>query len=375
MKIQEKDKITPTQLTFFIIQSMIGVGVLSLPYNVHQVARGGAWISVIVAGVLAQIILLIHWSLCKRHPHQTLYGIFIHLSGRWIGTAMTVIYIVFFLLICEVIVLHYTDIISRWILTETPRWIIMLLLVATSVYLGRENTRVISRFNVVNTFILVVVTIWLSIGYFDADFRYTFPIDEAGWANIFLASHQAFTAMIGFEIVLILFPFVAGTSREILKAASLGNWIAVAFYTFLTFTCLVVFAPQEIVLIPEPVIFMTRAFTLRVVERVDLIFLSAWVVYVLTSFVTYIHLISIGVQELWGDRGHVRGKSASFVGLAAFIPAVFISNPGTIKMLDKMISITGYLMLVGIPLLYLLLSKLRERGKKRAWTNAPSSFR
>ena len=61
---------------------------------------------------------------------------------------------------------------------------------------------------------------WLliALGLSRADFSYIFPITEAGWWNIIQASKETITAMYGFEIILIAFPKVNGSSVAKLKA-------------------------------------------------------------------------------------------------------------------------------------------------------------
>jgi hypothetical protein len=62
---------------------------------------------------------------------------------------------------------------------------------------------------------------------------------------------------------------------------------------------------------------------------------------------------------------NTRRKSAGLIVIVTYLLALFISDPKTVKMLDDWVSHTGYLFFGGIPLLFLMISKLRgkERGK------------
>lgn len=58
-------KQTKTQLLFFIIQTQIGVGILSLPYSVFQRAKQDGWMSILLAGLVVQLLILLFWMLAK----------------------------------------------------------------------------------------------------------------------------------------------------------------------------------------------------------------------------------------------------------------------------------------------------------------------
>ncbi|WP_124727403.1 GerAB/ArcD/ProY family transporter [Staphylospora marina] len=366
MQIQEKHKITPTQFTFFVIQAMVGVGILSLPYNVHQLSRGGAWISTIIAGVIAQITLFIQWSLNKRYPKNTLYGILRLLAGKWIGTGLAVLYLLYFFMTSALILILFTDIVGRWVLTETPRWVILALMAGSGLYLGKENTRIIARFMVPISYLIFVLVTLVLLSYFDVDIRYMLPLTEAGWKNILIGSHEAFLAMVGYEVILILYPFIGGGSRDVLRAGSIGMWLVVAFYTFVTFSSVIYFSPQEILMVQEPVLYMMKSYTFRILERIDLLFLTLWLVNVLTSYITYVHLTAIGIQELLGDRVNVRRKSAGLLTIGSTIMAGLFSDPEATKILGQIASLSGYLFFLGIPLLFLGISALKRMWRRRS---------
>ncbi len=84
----------------------------------------------------------------------------------------------------------------------------------------------------------------IALGLSRADFSYIFPITEAGWWNIIQASKETITAMYGFEIILIAFPKVNGSSVAKLKAISIANGFVTLFYTFTVWICYIVFSPK-----------------------------------------------------------------------------------------------------------------------------------
>ncbi|AGF99273.1 GerAB/ArcD/ProY family transporter [Bacillus thuringiensis] len=51
-----QSKISLVQFTFFVIQCQIGVGILSLPNRLHPIAKGGGWISALIAGLAFSLL-------------------------------------------------------------------------------------------------------------------------------------------------------------------------------------------------------------------------------------------------------------------------------------------------------------------------------
>jgi spore germination protein (amino acid permease) len=363
--IKSDEKITQAQLMFLVIQTQVGVAILSLPHHLQAGAKGGAWISTLIAGVVAQIMILIQWWLCKRFPEDTLFVIFQKVTGKWVGRGLTVIYVLYFLLISELVLLLWADIINRWVLTETPRWATVALMAGTGLYLGKEKTKFLARFYVTVTFLFVLFLLLL-IAYRDADFRYLFPVTEAGWKNITLASHKALVAMVGYEILLVLYPYTFGNAQEKLKSVSLGSFLVTLLNTFVTFTSLVVFSPRELQMIPEPLLYMLKGFTFSVMERIDLFFLSFWIMVVLTSYVMYVHLAAIGVQEiLKGEKENLRKRITYYLYPISYLIALFIAKPEFVEFMDKLVANTYYLFFAGGPLLLLVFSLFRRKGVKQ----------
>ncbi|SEN55032.1 GerAB/ArcD/ProY family transporter [Lihuaxuella thermophila] len=364
--VDERSRITQGQLMYMVLQTQIGVGVLSLPFDVQQVAKGGGWISVLFAGAIVQVIIVLLCALGRRFPSRTLYDYLPRLLGRVLGTIMGLAYTAYFLNVCSVILVFYLNVISRWILTETPKWALLAITVLTGMYMVRGSLRSIARFAVAMAFLIVILlTISLYSYTVKLNPTYIFPITEAGWMNIIKGSHEALLSMLGFELILVIYPFVEGKASGKLKALSAGNLIATMLYTFLTFTALIIFSPQEIQLVPEPVLYMLKAFSLQVVERLDLIFMTFWSAKVITTFTVYMFLVCQGLGQYFHQGDHK--KAVFYVGVLIFILSMIPQNQADIELYNQLISLLSYVFIVGLPLLFLLLSYILKRKEIPAY--------
>src|SRR5699024_11306607 len=64
-----------SDLFFLVLQTQIGVGVLSLAFNVFNTAEQDGWISTLIAGLAIQVAIIIIWMMARRFPSSTIFDI------------------------------------------------------------------------------------------------------------------------------------------------------------------------------------------------------------------------------------------------------------------------------------------------------------
>lgn len=361
----QQNKISLLQIFLFIVQTQVGVGILSLPHDLHMKAKGGAWISVFVAGIVIQLILLIYWLLLKRFPKKTVFEITIKTTGLYIGGIVIVLYSCYFILVGGTAIRLTCDVLKRWMLQSTPTWAVVILIIITSIYLARENSRTIARYNVLLSILIIPMFFLILYGVFRADFSYPFPIFEAGWINIIKSAKEASISMYGFEIILILFPLVIGSNKSILKTITYANWFVTIFFAFIVFTCLVVFSPAQLEIVGEPVVYLLRSLNFGVVSRIDLIFLPIWMTTAIASIVSYLYFSANGIKYILRKSNHK--NIIPFVAITCSIISLLPQTPNQLEFLMKVVDYSSYVFLGAIPVLLLLISFLffdKEGGLK-----------
>ncbi|WP_232697097.1 GerAB/ArcD/ProY family transporter [Brevibacillus daliensis] len=360
-------QITPGQLVFLITQTQIGVGLLGLTSKVHNVAKGDAWISVLLAGMLAHLFIFVMWCLSRRFPSFTLYDYLPVLLGKYIGKFIQFVYTAYFILVASYIILQFSSTFHDWVLSNTPRWIIMGIISGVCLYLIRESLRTIARFFVLVFFCNIAVIIITAYAYLHVNFLYILPVGQAGIWKITEGAHYAMNAFAGYELLLITFPLVEGGSAGKLKAATLANLFTAVLYTFAVFTSLIVFSPPEMELLPQPLLYMVKALTFSVFERLDLYFLSLWAVVTTTSLMGYMFMASKGLANLFRAQSNHQNAAPYTVALV-FIIVVFFQNPLLIDVFGKILSIANYVFLFGIPFVLFMISILFKVTEVRGST-------
>ncbi|NHW38794.1 GerAB/ArcD/ProY family transporter [Paenibacillus aceris] len=354
--IPEKSRITQGQFMFFVIQSQVGVGILSLPHRMQAIAKGGGWISTLIAGLAVQVIILILWALCRRFPSDTIFSFLPKIVGKFFGNLLGLVYIGYFLFSAGMVLAVFADVIGKWVLQSTPRWALLILTLLTCIYLVKENLRVIARLFVISSLTIIVMVLLSLMGYVNMNLDYIFPITEAGWGKIFKAANEALFPLVGYEVILVIYPFVEGKSGEKLKAASLGNLVITLFYAFEVFTSLVIFSPSVMPAISEPLIYMLKGFSFQLIQRIDLIFLSLWVFVVSTAIVSWLYMATTGLGRFFHRDEHK--KAVPYAAVIIFILAMIAQDPSISDLFDRIIKISHYILVIGLPVILLIFSYL-----------------
>ncbi|MEB1808890.1 MAG: spore germination protein [Bacillaceae bacterium] len=366
MKPTNNKSISPLQLTFFIVQTQIGVGVLSLPYAVHTGGAGSdAWISVLLTGIIIQFLIFLFSKIGSRYPNCSLYDMFPITFGKYLGKFIILLYVVYFMLVAGLILILFNYIIEVWAFPRTPNWAFMIILASATYYLVVEKVRVIARFYTIVSILLISIIVLSLPVYTHFDIRYIMPIGQSGLLNIILGTKEAMLSLLGFEVFLFLFPFVEGSPKEKVVSASIANIIVTCYYTYLTFISLIFFSPEEFKLVPQPVLYLLNAFTYTVLERIDIVFLAIWMISVMTSLMTYIYLASVGLSNISSTEEH-RKMVPLAIGCSIII-GLIPRNILSIERWSSTIGNLGMIFAIAIPILVFLSSffvpkrKIEER--------------
>ncbi|MBN3554925.1 GerAB/ArcD/ProY family transporter [Fictibacillus nanhaiensis] len=356
--------ITHRQLFFIIVQSQIGVGVLSLPYTLFAKAKTDGWMSLLLAGLFIQISILAIWKLCEMYPKQTIFDFMPKIVGTKLGVILNTLFVLHLFSVCVVLLILYNSIVSKWIFFQTPRLVVISILAFTCVYCITCTAREIARFLMLVSPLLLVLFIFVAYAYTDVHLLYAFPVGATGIKTILSGSTDALISLLGFDTALVFLAYTQGKSNSKLKVISYASLCVTLFYCFVTFTTYIFFNPVEIVIVPEPVLYMLKAFSFKILERTDLIFLSIWIVFVTTSLISYLFFTAKGVQSLFKLKHHK--TAAPYVGVICALIASIPASKIDVQLWSKLIGMSALCCSALFPIFLLLIAVIRKKKEKGA---------
>ncbi|REE70540.1 spore germination protein (amino acid permease) [Paenibacillus taihuensis] len=353
--------ITKTQLFFLIVKTQIGIGLLSLPSDIQHSAKGDSWLSVLLAGAVIQLLLLIYWRLLKKFQGANLSQIIVSLLGRYAGKALNLIYYVFFILIAAYASTLYVQLIRTWMLALTPGWMLFLLIIGTSLYLACDNLRVIARFFVLASmlFIVLVLISFLTFSH-ETHLAYVLPLGQSGISPILEGSERTFFSMLGFEVSLYFVAQVQGERSGGIGVMSLSNVFVTIFYTYFVFICQIGLSPGALTQVNEPVLYILKGLSYQLFDRIDLIFLTIWIIPMTATLVCY---LAIAGKSLTVKQPSYR-KLVVFSAITVFACGWILSAQENLDVFSKWLEYSYLIMIAAVPLLLLLTSFLVKPNKK-----------
>lgn len=353
------NSITRFQLIFLLFQSQVGVGIVTLPHEIYMVANRDGWISILLSGLLVQIMVLIYGMLLKRFPSSNFYEIVQIILGKWLGKVIIFIITLYFIILGGIILARFSVIISAWMMPLTPKWILAAVVILTAMYIAVDNLQIISRFMFIATFTFPIYISFAIYALKDANITYILPIGSNGVIPVLKGMASTFWTLHGVELLLFIYPFIQADHRETIKTASLLNVFITLYYTAVMIASLLILSPEKLKIVPEPVIYIVKSFSFKVVERPDLIITSLWIVIVVTTFIVIIYISSLGLSVFLNKN---RTKIIVFiVTTLSYISSLFVTGVYEVDTLGRFFAPFTILFIFIIPIIFLILSILMKK--------------
>lgn len=333
MKLAEKS-ITVSQMFFLVIQSVTGIGILSLPYDIYKVSKQDAWISILLGGFIVGIGVLIIWLLLHRFPGLDIYDIANKIAGKYIGNLIKIAYIIFFMYATLHLSLLFCSLVKAWIFSETPYWAIASATLSVCIYCATKKLKIIARFFTMISSLFIILLFLPSCTLKDISIVNILPIGIEGPANIIQGALRSLFAFDGVEILLIIFPYTFGSSLRKLKMSLLAVGIITLGYSYIAFICIAFFGPAIMKLIPQPILYTLKFQSFQIIERTDLLFFAIWTVSVAASIIIFLYGSAIGISNIYKKNNH--SAFVPYIALIVFLCIICIpKNDNYLKVISK----------------------------------------
>ncbi|MGG0175937.1 GerAB/ArcD/ProY family transporter [Gottfriedia acidiceleris] len=346
-------------LIYLILFTQFGVTITNLPNAIYKIAGQDGWISVLVGGILVQIILFIYFSLYKKFPTKSFTDYTKILTTPFIGTCINICYYIYFLYVVLVISLRFSDIVTIWLFPKSPAWLILILFLLAAFFVAKKDLQTIARTYVLCTFIFIIFILLLISAYQNVHIGRVLPVGQIGIKQIGSGAYASFLRMLGFEIFLFIPPSFQDTKKKLITL-SFVNLFSTLLFTFVIFTSFVKLSNKENSIIIDPILYIFKTFQFKMIDGLDTIFLSLWTIVITATVVNYIYIVSEDVHKRLSLLIKKRTSILLFIIILIFSFYPLISN--LIIRRETLIQIGGYLdpiFIIIIPCLLFLINKVR----------------
>ncbi|MGE7270128.1 GerAB/ArcD/ProY family transporter [Brevibacillus panacihumi] len=342
-------KLTVLQYIFLIHGTQVGIGVLSMPRELAEAAGTDGWISLLIGWGAAVIASLLIISVMKRYPNHTIVELLPLFLGKWVGRAAIVLIILYCLLACITVIGNTVGILNIWILTQTPGYLIVFLFVIPTYVILQKGIHVLGRYSELIFYLTLWMPVVLTITLSDAHWLNLLPVVKEGWGPIISGARLTVYSFLGFELAFFAYPFLHNKKYAALGIVAANTWSLLVFL-HVTILCFTYFSPDEITKYTWPTLVLLKGIEYRFLERVDITFLSFYLLVLSTTIFPYVYFTIFSSSHLlkkWDPRKQLK------VFLILLVAAFWLYTPTfmDLRRLTELWSQAGLVFGYAVPLL------------------------
>lgn len=297
----------------------VATALLYTPYLAAAIAGQDAWISVILAAILALIPAFATGALMERFPNQSINEMLVRLLGNPLGKLVGLAYAAFFLFSAALAMWRLEVFVARFLLLDTPVLAIRLLFMLAVGYAaisGPVSLIRTSSYIVAAGFVVIILVFILPLR--RMEFFYLTPFFEHGAGGMIEAAIMLTGWLCQIPLVVMIYhQYVQGKDRMgtglkailavILSALAMGLGILGP---------LAAFGPKQTASMFYPVIELARIASLgNFLEHIEVALVTAWIagIFVAATFYTQAFATCLaGVFNVQGKTGKTTTMAVGF---------------------------------------------------------------
>lgn len=320
---KSRQVLSTKQLFAILISGILGHGLVSFARTTVLVAAHDAWVSIILAGLVALLGVNVILFLMKNFSNQTFIEISEMVLGKYLGKIPGIMLFTYYIILASMSLRVMADLVSSWLLPETPIEIIMLSVLGILYYLTRNGIKVLGRFNEVILWILIPVIPLILVPFFQhSKMINVLPLMDGGLMRVLEAALPSMYAFLGFESLLILYPFVRkdASHMEVVKTVNFAVIIVILFKTFVVFSNIATFGAIEMEFLLYPMLEYFKLTVFPVIERVEFLLIFYWLFVFFGAIALNFSMTNLSIEQTLKIQGYKN------TGLFLVIPLYYLTR-------------------------------------------------
>lgn len=141
----EKDRISTNQMIILGLFTFIGDMALVYPALMISGAKQDAWIAALISIPLGLVTIKLLLCLADLEPNKNIIELSLQILGKWVGTAVALFYLGFFLIAASTYIREIEDFMCTQIYEKTPGGVIRFMAIFLLVYGVRLGLETLGR--------------------------------------------------------------------------------------------------------------------------------------------------------------------------------------------------------------------------------------
>ncbi|MCC5912044.1 MAG: endospore germination permease [Clostridiaceae bacterium] len=358
------DRVSYYQIINILVLTLIGVGILTLPRDLVEIASTDGWVILLGGGILAMGIAALHGYIVKSFPGKGYFEILCLTLTKPIAYLLTVFFIIYLIGTNGFLVRIFAEVVKVMLLPHTPIEMIIFAMLLTVIYLVREGLEPLGRLtNIIfpTSVIIVLILFGLTLG--EVDTSNIRPILQTPPLQMLKALDIVIFSFLGFEMLLVFGAYI-DKPQKATRIGPLAVGAVLIFYLLLNFSVLLNFGPAqtENLIWPTISVFKTIDLPGAFIENVEVAVMAIWVFTVFTTLDSFFLGITILLKDVCSTKEH-NYFVLPVLPFIYFISMYSISIGDVYQDFGIFSDYTAYIIL-SIPLLILLVMAIKKVFKK-----------
>ncbi|WP_170119233.1 GerAB/ArcD/ProY family transporter [Tumebacillus permanentifrigoris] len=354
-----RNRINGIELMFLLHTVPIGVGVLGMVRFIADKAGHDAPLAVLISGLYPQVGVLFMWLLLKRFRTMGIYEIHQQLFGRWVGKIFNLAFASYCLYAFFMTLRTFTELVNTWLYPMMSPWVLSLIFLVPMIYASYAGIQLLGRYAIMTFFLTSWILVLIYFPIMEGSSSYLLPFGSNGISRIFQGSLLSALSVLGFELLMVYYPFVS-YKKDVLPAATIASWSVTLVYLINAVVSIMFFSLPQLSKTIWPMLTMFKHVQVPFIERFETIVIAVWILKVVNTAGTYLWA---GVD---GMLKTIPVKKWVLYGLILILALVFsnaLHTRAEINTQLNFLSKLGLGLMIGYPLLLWLLSLvLRKKG-------------
>ncbi|WP_088011176.1 GerAB/ArcD/ProY family transporter [Gottfriedia acidiceleris] len=360
MTVYRRQQVSPYLLFFIITGSQIGVGVLGFQRIIAKDAGYDAWISVIIAGLFVHIVVWLMFKLLTN-ANGDIIDAHKQFFGHIIGSAFSLVIMAYYTIACISVLRLYIEIVQVWMFPTLSTWLLAIIILLLCYYIISGGFRVvvgIAFLSGIFTALLYTLLFHLPLKYVHLD--NIFPVFDHSFKDLLLSAKQSVYTMAGFEILLMVYPFIRnGNSSQ--KYAQWGVAFSTLIFTLSAFTTFLLLSEKQIEHVVWARIYIAKLIHFPFLERFEYILISTFLVKVISILTTLLWSTSRGLKLIFKCK---QKYTLIFISVISLIVCQLMETRYQINLFtDYTSKISMWLFYIYIPLFAIIYTFIKPRRK------------
>ncbi|WP_369902197.1 spore germination protein [Bacillus manliponensis] len=349
-KVKTNYQVSPIFVFFLIHSAQFGAGVLGFARIIAKAAGYDAWMGVVINGILIHILIWMMYYILKD-TEGNIIDFHQHVFGKWLGNAISLIFMAYFFIMSISVIRTYVEIIQVWMFPTATTWMLTTFLCIVSYYIISSGFRIITGICVLSisgTLGYMLLSIWMAKY---ANFENLLPFFSHSSGDILQATKLSVFSMTGFEMILMIYPFLK-TPEKSAKPAQYGALFSNVLFLFSTILAFGFFSEKQLSKTIWSQLSMTQVVKLPFIERLEYFAISGYALVIITSFILPLWAATRGTHEIF----HVKQKQIliALMSIVVVISQLLTTRHEVNDYISRTSNISFWLIYIYIPILFLI---------------------